>query len=307
VDRQVTDALRISTAPGTWGIEPVEDPEQAPWQIVLDEVAAAGFEGVELGPLGYLPTNPVRLSAELAARDLDLAAGYVMEPFHDPAQTTRILRATERTCSLLAGVGAATLVVIGSLVPERSASAGRPDAAPALEGWDRAIFLRTLGAVVQRAEERGLRAALHPHAGTFVEYEHEIDEILEHAGSRLGLCVDSGHCLYSGVDALGLLERHADRVRHVHLKDLHGGILRDAIDRGLSFEEAVAARTFCPLGDGDADLGSFLRALRTIGYRGWATYEQDRLASEYATARADAQRSLAHLERLGVHTRGRSA
>jgi inosose dehydratase len=229
-----------------------------------------------------------------------------MAPFHDPVQTSRILHTTERTCALLGGVGATTLVVIGSLVPARSASAGRPDAAPVLDGWDRAIFLRTLGAVVERAEKQGLRAALHPHAGSYVEYEDEIDEILEHVGNRLGLCVDTGHCLYSGIDAVGLLERHPRRVWHVHLKDLHAHLVRDALDRALSFEEAVAQQTFCPLGDGDADLGSFLRALGTIGYDGWVTYEQDRLASEDATALADAQRSLAHLDRLGVHTRARS-
>jgi inosose dehydratase len=71
----MTDALRISTAPGTWGIEAAEDGKQAPWQLMLDEVAAAGFDGIELGPLGYLPANSVRLASELAARALDLAAG----------------------------------------------------------------------------------------------------------------------------------------------------------------------------------------------------------------------------------------
>lgn len=302
----MTASIRICTAPGAWGIEPRENPEHAPWELVLDELAAAGFAGIELGPLGYLPSDPARLAAELAARDLELTAGYVMEPFHDPAETSRILRATERTCALLAGVGAGTLVVIGSLILARSAAAGRPDAAPALGGWSRATFLRTLGAVADRAAEHGLRAALHPHAGTYVEYEHEIDEILDQAGARLGLCVDSGHCLYSGVDALGLLERHRQRIWHVHLKDLRAEILRDALDKELSFEDTVAAGAFCPLGDGDVDLGSFLEALRTIGYRGWATYEQDRVASDYVTARADAQHSLAYLNRLGVHTRVRS-
>ena len=61
------------------GIEPGADPDRAPWQLVLDEVAAAGFDGIELGPIGYLPTDPERLSAELASRGLRLAAGYLMK------------------------------------------------------------------------------------------------------------------------------------------------------------------------------------------------------------------------------------
>ena len=100
-----------------------------------------------------------------------------------------------------------------------------------------------------------------------------------------------------------LLERDAERVQHIHLKDVRGEILSGVLDSELGFEQAVAAGTFCPLGDGSADLGSFLEQLKGIGYTGCATYEQDRLACEYAGARADAERSLAHLQHSGVHTR----
>jgi inosose dehydratase len=306
MDGEVSASIRIGTAPGTWGIEPIADPDQAPWELVLDQVSAAGFAGVELGPFGYLPSDPDRLAAELSARELKLTAGYVMEPLHDPGQTTRILRATERICALLAAVEAPTLVIIGSLVPARSRAAGRPDAAPPMTGWDRAIFMQTLGAVIARAEEQGLQPAFHPHAGTYVEFEHEIEEVLEHAGTRLGLCVDTGHCLYSGINPAAIVARYAPRLRHVHLKDVRADVLSSAIDRKLSFEQAVSDGTFCALGDGSADLASFLDVLGSVGYIGWATYEQDRLASNYGDARGDAERSLAHLERLGVHTRSRS-
>jgi inosose dehydratase len=296
----VSLGIRLCTAPGTWGIEPGDDPEHAPWQLVLDEVAEAGFDGIELGPLGYLPTDPVRLSAELSSRGLKLSAGYVMEPFHAPAETSRILDATEQICELLAKAGAKTLVVIGSLVPERSAAAGRPDAAPTLSGSPRSIFVRTVRAVVDRAADNGLIAAFHPHAGTYVEFEHEIDEMLSDTGPELKLCVDTGHSLYAGIDATALLDSYSDRIAHVHLKDLHVAALQRAITDRLTFEEAVAAGVFCPLGDGDIDLAPFLTKLQAIGHDGWATYEQDRVAADYKSARADAERSLAHLEALGV-------
>lgn len=296
----MSGSVRLSTAPGTWGVEPGFDAAQPPWELVLDEVAAAGFDGIELGPYGYLPTNPERLVAELESRGLELSAGFVMEPLHDPTQSARILRRARETCELLAAAGGEKLVVIGSLVPERSATAGRAGAASSLEGDERAVFLRTLSAVMVHASDVGLIPALHPHAGTFVEFAHEIDRVLDEAGGGLALCIDTGHCRYSGVDASSLLDRHAGRVAHVHMKDVRGEVLRDVLGRELSFEQAVAAGVFCALGDGNADLQRFVDELARIGYCGWVTYEQDRVASDHPRARGDAERSRAHLNSLGL-------
>lgn len=296
----MSSAIRVSTAPGTWGVEPGEQAGQPPWGLVLDEVSAAGFDGIELGPYGYLPTDPTRLGSELTSRDLELAGGYVMEPLHDAGETDRILDAATQTCSLLAAGGARVVVLIGALAQARSAAAGREDFAPPLAGSERATFLRTLSELVAIAEREGLSAVLHPHAGTHVEFEHEIEEVLEEVDGPLGLCVDTGHCLYSGVDATALVKRHPGLVRHVHLKDLHEPILRKALNSELSFEQAVAAGTFCPLGQGDVDLRGFLRCLRGLDYRGWATFEQDRLPTQYREARAAAEQSLDHLRGLGL-------
>lgn len=297
----MTNEIRICTAPGTWGVEPVDNPEHAPWPLVLDQVQAAGFDGIELGPLGYLPQHPARLRSELDRRGLGLVGGYLMEPFHDGAWADAILRKAEQTCELLAGAGAEVLVVIADLVPQRSAVAGRRDARVPMTQVERANLLQVIDEVIDRAEEMGLRAALHHHAGTFVEYEDETETVLA-ALPRLGLCVDTGHAVYAGFDPVELLTKFSERVVHVHLKDLHADRLRRALAHGLSFQEAVAADIFCPLGAGDVDLKAFVRALHSIGYEGWATYEQDRVASDYPQAVRDALRSLAHLKSIGVDT-----
>jgi inosose dehydratase len=293
-------AIRVATAPGTWGVEPIFDPAQAPWELVLDEVAQAGFDGIELGPYGYLPTDARRLAEELASRELVLAAGFVMEPLHDPAQTKRVLWSARLTCELLADAGAKTLVVIGSLVPERSRAAGRVDAAPPLEGSRLETFVRALEHLIECAADTGLTPALHPHAGTYVEFEHEIEAMLSEFDGQLSLCVDTGHCAFSGVDAGALLRRYSNRIAHIHLKDVQAGVLTKAITAEASFEQAVASGVFCALGDGDVDLASFVGALREIGYQGWATYEQDRLATDYSHALGDAERSLEHLRIIGI-------
>ncbi len=59
------------------------DPQQTPYTRFLDEVAASGYQWIELGPFGYLPTDPPKqLSYELAARNLKLSAGTVFEHLH---------------------------------------------------------------------------------------------------------------------------------------------------------------------------------------------------------------------------------
>ena len=79
--------LLLGTAPDSWGVWVADDPAQTPWQRFLDEVVAAGYEWVELGPYGYLPTDPQRLGDELAKRALKVAGGTVhgVGGLHNPA------------------------------------------------------------------------------------------------------------------------------------------------------------------------------------------------------------------------------
>ena len=53
------------------------DPLQTPWQRYLDEVQAAGYRWTELGPFGYLPTDPGVVREEYAKRGLRLTGGTV--------------------------------------------------------------------------------------------------------------------------------------------------------------------------------------------------------------------------------------
>ena len=74
--------ILVGSAPDSWGVWFPDDPNQTPYTRFLDEVAASGYEWIELGPFGYLPTDPKQLSDELAARDLKLSAGTVFEHLH---------------------------------------------------------------------------------------------------------------------------------------------------------------------------------------------------------------------------------
>jgi inosose dehydratase len=288
--------LRIANAPTSWGVEDPEDGANPPWDRLLNELAIAGYAGTELGPFGYLPTDPERLRRELGDRDLALVGGYVFEPLDSLAGVAAALEVGRRTCELLAAAGGTHLVIIQGFTPDRERAAGRPGAAAPLDdaGW--ATLVEGVDQLARLATEHGLVGVFHPHAGTHVEFEDEIDRLV--AGTDVALCIDTGHCAYAGIDPVGLIGRLGDRVAYLHLKDIDRDRLRAALALELSFEEAVGERVFCPLGEGVVDFAALAGVLGD--YEGWATVEQDRLPTD-STAPADhAAASLAHLRAAGL-------
>jgi inosose dehydratase len=294
--------IRIANAPTSWGIEDPEDGSNPPWGQVLDQTAAAGYAGIELGPVGYMPERARLLRAELDRRDLELVAGYLFEPLHTPRGGVRALETAERTCRLLAAAGARYLVIIQGFTPERERAAGRPRATPQLRDSEWRTLVDGVHAVARLASGLyGLVPCLHPHAGTDIEFEDEIERIAADTDpSLVKLCIDTGHCAYAGVDPVALYGRHAERVAYFHLKDVDRGRLRGALARALSFEQAVAAGVFCPLGHGMVDFAALRDALGEHGFEGWATVEQDRLPTDSGTPAEHAAASLAHLRALGL-------
>jgi inosose dehydratase len=264
--------LRLAGAPVSWGVDFAGRRGNTPWEAVLDGAARAGYAGLELGPFGYLPTEPDRLAAALAEHGLSLVAGFVFEPLHDPARLSGILELAARTAALVAAAGGRHLVIIDLVSPARAASAGRPDAAPRLDAPRRRALHAAVRAVAAVAGEAGLEGVVHPHAGSFIEFADEIEAVAEVAP----LCLDTGHLAFAGLDPVALVARFAGRVGLLHLKDVDAGVRGAVLARGGGFWEAVAAGVFCPLGAGVVDLDGLAAALRAAGYEGWATVEQDR-------------------------------
>jgi inosose dehydratase len=291
--------IRIANAPTSWGIEDPGDGANPRWDLLLTEIADAGYDGSELGPLGYLPDDPAALRRELGARGLELVGGYVFEPLHTPDGAARALEIARRTCELLAAAGAVHLVIIQGFTPERERAAGRQAAAarPTEDEW--ATLVATVDELARlAAEDHGLIGVFHPHAGTHVEFEDEIERLA--ASTGIPLCIDTGHCAYAGIDPVALYRRHADRVAYFHLKDVDAERLDGALALELSFEEAVAESLFCPLGEGVVDFAALASALEERDFHGWATVEQDRLPTDSAAPAEHAAASLAHLRAAGL-------
>jgi len=267
--------VRLATGPVCWGVDFAGHPRNPPYTDVLDGAAAAGYCWLELGPLGYLPSD-------LAPADhgLGICGGFVFEPLHDPARLAAVEQAARAASRRVAELGGGFLVIIDAVVPERARTAGRPDLAPRLAATD--ALRRGVDRVAAIARRAGLCPVLHPHAGTYVEFAEEIEPLLELAD----LCLDTGHLAYAGIDPAQACREW--RPRYVHLKDLDGS------RAGPDFWASVAAGAFTPLGAGDVDLAAVLRELGD--YDGYAVVEQDRALDAPGDPVADLRASRRYLE-----------
>jgi inosose dehydratase len=235
-------AYRIGNAPvsfGAWSLEASRSASVPPPERVLAELAAAGYDGIELGPLGWL--DP----ASVAAHGLELTGAYVALSFGADG---------------LAPLDA-TLDVFDAFAPQ-----ARPILAD--EGAvDAPLDHDAVARAAERARERGYAPAFHHHMGTRVESRAQIEQLLERVD--VALLLDTGHLLAAGVDPLVALADWRDRIDYVHVKDVDLQALRDAPDWATAWRRNV----FCELGTGDLDVRGFLAELD--GYDGWLVVEQD--------------------------------
>ncbi len=293
--------MLIGNAPVSWGVDYADAPGNPPWPQVMDEIALAGYRATELGPLGYYPTDPGRLRDEFARRGLVVTAGFVFQPLHDPTRREDVLEVARRTLDVLSALGAGVLVTIDHINEERMAVAGRPDLARRLAPDAFRAMVDVIEAIADLALARGVRAAIHQHAGCYVETEDELEAVLATVEpERLALCVDTGHLTYAGIDAEALFRRHAGRTAHFHLKEVDPTVHARVVGEGVPFLPATAMGVFCPLGRGGFDWHALARAIHEEGYAGAATVEQDVDPAVGPSPLADARESLAYLQSVGL-------
>ena len=269
--------IRIGNAPCSWGVEFASDPRNPSWTRVLDECREAGYGGIELGPIGFMPEDPGILGDALAARKLELTAGVVFRPFHDPAAWDDVMDASVRTCKALTSHGARHLVLIDSISPRRAPTAGRPDEADRMDRAEWAAFVGRFRDIAQMGtDDYGLTVSIHPHAGGYIDFEPEVERLLAEVDpTMLRLCLDTGHSQYAGFDPVAFMRRHIDRIDYVHFKDIDPVVRADCIASRTGFYDACAKGIFCNLGKGMTDFAAVRTLLLESGYDGWCTVEQD--------------------------------
>lgn len=298
--------MRIGNAPISWGV--CEIPgwgPRLPYERVLDEIRAAGYEGTELGPWEFLPTDPEALSAALAERGLALAAAFVGLELRTPEAYQECERRVRETAQLLRRLGARHILLADAGDARRYEVAGRPDLTRA-----NGLTPQEWPGYVQRLErlariclsEYGLLPCFHPHGGTYIENVDEISQLLARTDPELvSLCLDTGHVAFGGGDPVAVGREHASRLGNLHLKDIDLSRLRALLREGRDYVSVAKQDVFVELGRGALDLAALLGVLTASGYEGWIVVEQDRVVQEDTDTLGSARRSREYLRQaLGV-------
>jgi inosose dehydratase len=239
----------------------------------LKEAKQAGFQGVELSRI--FPREPGALMQLLAQHQLQLVSGW-----HDGFLTERSveqeLDAVHNHAALLQENGA-NVMVYGEcgwmadnaldvplstrrLLPESQVA----DYADRLSHFAEALF-----------DRYGLRLAYHHHLMMVAETLPEIRALLNACSPAVGLLLDTGHATAAGFSYTQLIEEFADRICHIHLKDVRLDRLQQVRASGMTFNEAVLAGMFTVPGDGGIDYRPLADFIARSGYQGWMVVEAE--------------------------------
>ena len=295
----MTSTIRIGSAPDSWGVWFADDPSQTRATRFLDEVAEAGYEWIELGPYGYLPTDPSELGDALKSRGLRVSAGTVFEHLHRPDSWDDVWKQVSDVAGLTQAMGGEHIVVIPD--PWRDHKTGAPleDRELSAEQWQRLTSgMDELGRLI--LDEYGLHVQFHSHADSHVGYQPDIERFVESTDpAYVNLCLDTGHVAYYGGDNLELIRKYPERIGYLHLKQVDPEIVAQMEAEDLSFPEAVRRGVMVEPPKGEPPMEPVLEAAGGLGRDLYAIVEQDMYPCEPDVPLPIARRTLTYLTSCG--------
>lgn len=220
----------------------------------LDEVALAGFDGVELMHVERWHDRPAELARLLALHGLELSSSYVHLDYTDEAE----LEVARRRADFLAGLDMGTLLLDG----------GHGEATVE-------VVAHAANRIGEHARSRGVDCCWHQHWGTHFERPEPFARLMELTDPELvGLCPDTAQLVMGGFDVDETLARYAPRIRFVHFKDVAPNREPErASDTGAY---GIDSRwRFVELGRGVVDFPRAWEILRAAGYDGWVVDDLD--------------------------------
>ena len=291
--------LHLGTAPDSSGIWFPDDPQQPHWSAFLNEVVEAGFRTIELGPFGYLPTDPEQLKDELGKRGLSLTRAQSL-PLPGTAAFESSRRDPFEVCELLAAMDVHHLMVLPEMFTDlRTGEINQPAELTADQRRDLVSGQNRLGRMVK--EKFDIQLGFHPHVDTHVETQQFIDTFLEDTDpDAVAVCLDTGHVEYCAGDNREIVGRHPDRISYIHHQQVNPAVAAKARADRVGFYEAVqrGAMVELPLGAPDMtplldDLAALNRDLRLI-------IEQDMYPAKPGNAKAIATRTRQYFASVGL-------
>ena len=261
----------------------------------LSEAKQAGFSGVELGR--KFPRQAGKLGPILKKHGLSLVSGwYSAELMRRDAKTE--IAAMKDHLTLLAALKCNVMVfaeTTGEIILNAAAAASsRPTLKSAAE-WKQ--LGQRFTECANHTQDKGVRMAVHHHMGTVIQSAEDVDRLMENTGPSVGLLLDTGHMTFAGGDPVKVAKRYAERIVHVHCKDIRGYALAAVQRRDVSFSAAVLEGLFTAPGDGIVDYKSIFAILAKAKYSGWLVQEAEQ-DPRVAHPLTYAELGCAHLRKL---------
>ncbi len=292
--------ITIGTAPDSWGVWFPSDPEQVPASTFLKEVVEAGYEAIELGPYGYLPSDAGELREALDEHGLSVLAGTVFSHLHQPGAWDYTWKQVTDVAALTRAVGGEHIVVIPE--PWRDHKTGAPKEDPQLSEEQWQLLTSQTDELGRRIlEEYGLAVEFHSHADSHVGYQPEIERFLEGTNPEyVNLCLDTGHVAYYGGDNLELIRKYPERIGYVHIKQMDPAIAARAAAEDLPFGQAVAQGASVEPPAGLPDVPSVVQALGELDAELFVVVEQDMYPVDFDLPLPIATRTRQFLNSVGL-------
>jgi inosose dehydratase len=295
--------LLLGSCPDSWGVWFADDPKQTPWNRFLDELSEVGYEWLELGPYGYLPTDAKQLQDELDRRGLKVAGGTMHgeSRLHAAEDFPKIVAKTRKVAELTSALGGKHVVFV--LVPGyRDDNTGAYTEPGTLddEGWKTLVrSSNELGKIL--AEEYGVGLQVHHHADAYVETQEETERFLSDTDPQyVSLCLDTGHLAYGGGDAPSLIRKYPNRVGYIHIKQMDPAIVERAKREDMAFGQAVAMGASCEPPRGIPEIPAVAEALHELNREIFVIVEQDMYPVDFDVPKPIAKRTYDYLRSQGI-------
>lgn len=266
-------SVKIGISPISWQNDDLPDLTAAyTMEQALQEAREIGYTGVERGR--RMPSDTAGLGAYLTANGLALCGGWCSGNLLVNDVKTEI-EAVRAQVEQFVALKAPCIVYAECSNTVQGNIAVPVNDRPKFSREDVRAYGKKLSEVAKWMADQGMALAYHHHMGSFIEAEADVDALMEGSTADVKLLFDTGHLLFGGADVMRTLDRWADRIHHVHFKDIRAEVVKDVRETRKSFLDAVIAGAFTVPGDGCIDFQAVTDKLKAIGYAGWIVVEAE--------------------------------
>jgi len=263
--------IRIGANPICWSNDDMtEIGGDIPLEQCLREAREIGLEGMEKG--NKFPATAPQLKAKLAEFGLVFISGWY-STFLLERDADAEFAAAQADLKLRKDAGAEILIVCECTRTVHGAKSTPLSKRPTLTDAEWAVFLPRMTRFAELVKDFGLQLVYHHHMGTVVQTAEEVDRFMAGVGPAVKLLLDTGHITWAGGDAVRVAKTYADRIGHIHAKDVRPAVAARALAEDWSFLDSVLAGVYTVPGDGSIDFVGVFKALPR--YSGWVVIEAE--------------------------------